>query len=78
MKNLRHLCAAAMLTFILTFSTFAGEMDVPLLPPTAPVASAGNTNAPAPAATTTVGQPVVAPSDVEALLGLLQSLLSLF
>jgi putative hemolysin len=33
MKNLRQLCAVAVLTLMLAFSAYAGEMSYPVVPP---------------------------------------------
>ncbi len=36
MKNLRHFCAASMLTLALTLTAVAGQIETGIVPPTAP------------------------------------------
>ena len=45
MKNLRSLCAATVLTFLLTLSAFAGDMQFPSVTATGDMSAPGATTA---------------------------------
>lgn len=80
MKNLRRFCAAAVLTSVLAFSAFAGDISCPgVIPPPQPL-MISETDTPGATSTgeTSVPGEVALDPVTEAALGLLQNLLSLF
>ncbi len=80
MKNLRQLCAALALTFMLTLSASAGEIQIGFAspPPTTSSATTGGIETGAASTTTTSSQSADTASITETVLNLLQSVLSLF
>ncbi len=78
MKNFRHLCAAVVLTLVLTLSAFAGDIEFPLAPPnTTSATTAAQTQTGATSTSTTINQSADAVSITETVLNLLQGVLSL-
>ncbi|MGB8510739.1 MAG: hypothetical protein WCD76_20375 [Pyrinomonadaceae bacterium] len=80
MKNLRHFCAAFMLTLMFAVSVFAGQIDIPIAPPVTPPASPSSVTTQGQIETgiTTNGETPAGSSVTEAALSLLQSVLALF
>jgi hypothetical protein len=70
MKNMRQLCAAAMLTLTLALHASAGQMETPITPPPPPSATAEGQM--------TTGSSEAVNSVTDIALSLLQNLLPLF
>lgn len=84
MKNLRHLCAAVVLTLVFSLSAFAGIIEIGVTsPPPPPTTTSATTVAQTQTgatstSTTASSQRAGAPSITETVLNLLQGVLSLF
>lgn len=80
MKTLRQLCVAAVFTLALVTSAFAGQIETPKTQPTTPPAAiAGQIETPVTGQTEIGSSEATATDSVtEAVLNLLQSVLSLF
>ncbi len=77
MKNLRHFCAASMLTLALTLSAFAGEIDIPLAPPTPPATPTTQGEIEIGLTSGDISTPLTAEATAAAALSVLNSVLSL-